>query len=464
MTSSNRNIYIFFFIKILKLSMKTFSPNKDLINDKKNSISENASLQYSELKEIIDTLPIGYYRINMDGEIIFTNKFFSTLLSFTYPEDIMGKNLFELQKSEEIDRKKQIEEIIKNNSTNDYINIEWNCVSKDSTLSDKTILETIRIERDSSANFLYCEGIIMDITQRKLAIEEFKRSEERFRSIFENSVIGMYRTSPEGKILMANKALIDMLGYSSLEDLQKRNLEEEGYEPNYFREKFKKDIETNGKIIGMNSAWKRKDGSIVYVRESAVALKDSRENITLYEGTVEDITQLTIAIEELRKSETKLREAVITKDKFFSIIAHDLKNPISGFLGLTEYLCKNFSSLTIKEINEITSALYVSSNNLNKLLENLLEWSRTQTGRIVLNPGSIDIYYVITNVLNVLRNQLEWKNIRVINNIQPHTYCYGDSKTIETVMRNIISNAIKFSYKNSYIEISSIFQNTNIII
>ena len=131
--------------------------------------------------------------------------------------------------------------------------------------------------------------------------KKLKESEERFRSLYENTTIGLYRTTPDGHIVMANPSLIKMLGFTSFEELANRNLEAIGLEARYPRSKFKKLMEEKGQVQGFQSAWKRKDGTPVYIKESAKALKDEKGNILYYEGTVEDITERHLAERELEQ-------------------------------------------------------------------------------------------------------------------------------------------------------------------
>jgi len=113
----------------------------------------------------------------------------------------------------------------------------------------------------------------------------------RFRALVEESTIGFYRTTPDGRILYANPALVHMLGFSSLEELKTRNLEEEGFGPETPRSLFKEKLEKEGRVRGFESVWIRKDGSRLWVRESAQAVRDEFGRILYYEGTVEDITK-----------------------------------------------------------------------------------------------------------------------------------------------------------------------------
>ena len=135
---------------------------------------------------------------------------------------------------------------------------------------------------------------------------ERKRAEERFRSTFENTTIGLYRTTPDGRILMANPALVRMLGYSSFEELAQQNLKESGYEPGYLRSAFKQRIESEEQIIGLEAGWLKRDGGTVFVRESARAIRDEAGNTLYYVGTVEDITEWVRTEEALRQRSREL--------------------------------------------------------------------------------------------------------------------------------------------------------------
>ncbi len=160
---------------------------------------------------------------------------------------------------------------------------------------------------DSGGNTSGVVMIINDPADSSKAEEQFQESERRFRSLYENATLGMYRTTPDGRILLANPALVNMLGYSSFKELKKRSLEKEGYEPDYKREDFKKLMERNGEVIGFESAWTRMDGTSIFIRESAKAIKDEAGNTICYEGTVEDITERKKAEEKLKISEKTLR-------------------------------------------------------------------------------------------------------------------------------------------------------------
>ncbi len=149
-----------------------------------------------------------------------------------------------------------------------------------------------------------------NITARKRAERALRESERRYHDLFANAPVGIYRTTADGLISMANLALVRMLGYNSFEDLTGRGLEGGGCGPISQREGFRAEIERDGEARGVESIWKRRDGSILFVRENARVARDLDGNILYFEGTVEDITERKIALEKMEESEGRLRSLI----------------------------------------------------------------------------------------------------------------------------------------------------------
>jgi len=149
-------------------------------------------------------------------------------------------------------------------------------------------------------------GISRDTTERKRMEQELLESERKYRHIFEGVAEGIYRSTPEGKPLMANPALVRMLGYESLEENLARDIEKEGYFDPAVREAYKRAMEEKGEVRDFVNVWRRKDGSELVVRENAHAVRDEQGAILYYEGTIEDITAQERAQQALKENERRL--------------------------------------------------------------------------------------------------------------------------------------------------------------
>jgi PAS domain S-box-containing protein len=232
--------------------------------------------------------------------------------------------------------------------------------------------------RDESGNVVYIQSIVRDITEGRDQERKLKESEEKYRNLFDNAPLGIYRTTPDGHILMANPTLIHLLGYTTFEDLAAHNLEEEGFEAGYPRLTFKEFLEREGQISGLESAWTRKDSTTVFLRENAKTVRDEKGTILYYEGTVEDITQRKRAEEELEKSEQRFRALMRDSSDVVYIVNQK---------GVVEYVSPNVQQVLgyFEDMSEPVSILdFVHPEDLEKAGEALSE--------LLQQPGQTMIY------------------------------------------------------------------------
>ncbi|PLW98120.1 MAG: hypothetical protein C0593_06485 [Marinilabiliales bacterium] len=148
---------------------------------------------------------------------------------------------------------------------------------------------------------------------------------------------------------------------------------------------------------------------------------------------------------EVEKRTTELQKSNNEKDKFFSIIAHDLKSPFNAIIGFADILKNDYDSFTEDEKKLFVDNIHESSHSTFKLIEKLLDWSRAKTGRLKYNPVSIDLSTIGVNMINTYRNAASKKNIVIKSHIGYHSKVYADKDLLETIFRNLISNAIKFT-------------------
>jgi PAS domain S-box-containing protein len=315
--------------------------------------------------------------------------------------------------------------------------------------------------------------LVKNIRGRKKAEKILKESEERFKEIYENSTVGIYRITPGGKVMMANPAFIKIFGYDSFEILSLLNFELECKQAGFDREKFKTRLEKESIIRDYNYPWKRRDDTIVYLKENAKVYRKSDGTVSYYEGIVEDVTERKKAedaraeyIEELKQSkevieksarelkelnlklyssEEKLKALNKSKDKFFSLISHDLRSPLNSVMGFTEILAENLDELNNNEIKSFAENIHSLLKNLHKLIENLLQWSSLQTGRFEFNPVNLNIHRLCREIFDLISGNALKKRISLVNLIPPDLNVFADEFMIYSVLQNLISNAIKYT-------------------
>ena len=235
----------------------------------------------------------------------------------------------------------------------------------------------VRVQRRTEQLARANEDLRKEIAERKRAEKARAEVEKRFEDIFENALVGIYRTTSEGQILMANPALVKMLGYSSFEDLSRRNLEKTGFEPSYSRSVFKKTVERKGYITGLESVWLRHDGARITVRESSIAVRNEKGKVVYYEGTVENITERKKAEEKLLAYQKQLRslalELALSEERMRRQMATDVHDNMGQNLAIIKIKMDSFRK-TITEASVRRNVDEISS-----LLAETIERTRTLT-------------------------------------------------------------------------------------
>jgi signal transduction histidine kinase len=179
----------------------------------------------------------------------------------------------------------------------------------------------------------------------------------------------------------------------------------------------------------------------------------SLRNYYIKKKLIKSNNELKILNDNILKQKEELDKSNNTKNKFFSIISHDLRNPLSGFMLLLRYINDEFENITIEEIKDFVKALKETSESLYLLLENLLEWSKIQIGTLFAQPIQCNLLDLVKMSINSIENNAKAKDITIINNFKDETLIFADTNMIFTILRNILTNAIKFTNRGGTIEI-----------
>ncbi|MDZ7765985.1 MAG: transporter substrate-binding domain-containing protein [Melioribacteraceae bacterium] len=298
--------------------------------------------------------------------------------------------------------------------------------------------------------------------------QELQKSEEKFRVITENSSDIIWHLDSNFLLTYISPADERIRGFKKEEVIGKSLfsiLKPEGIE--MLKEANKKRmIDLSNGIRSAPVIYELeelcKDGSWVWVEATATAFYDRDGKISGYHGVSRDISERKKAELLLKERESQLRELNSTKDKLFSIIAHDLRSPFSAILGFSELLIDKNNDFDVAESEEYLGLINSSTKNTLILLDNLLNWAKSQTGTIIYKPEKTNLSAIINEILEVSKSVAKIKNISINYTQTDDVEVYADVNMLKTILRNLISNAIKYTHSNGEIAISAVQNQNNI--
>ncbi|WP_161946296.1 hybrid sensor histidine kinase/response regulator [Desulfonatronum thiosulfatophilum] len=286
--------------------------------------------------------------------------------------------------------------------------------------------------------------------------KKLHQSEERYRSIVENINDALIIHDFENKILDTNENACLMLGYGRKE-LVGSNLELFLRPDNvsHYHEQMAALRDSSGIVFETECA--HRDGTVLALEVSAKIVSDELGGFVQCFGR--DISERRKHQEEIKQKNRELQEIIAAKDKFFSIISHDLKSPLSGFMILTRMLSEEFSTLPLKDLREMARQLAHSTENIVSLLENLLEWSLHQQGVMAYEPVSLPLTDLVQRNIDLFQTLARDKKITLASNVPTRLKIQADKLMLDTIIRNLLSNAIKFSMSGGKGNISAVCKN-----
>jgi PAS domain S-box-containing protein len=286
---------------------------------------------------------------------------------------------------------------------------------------------------------------VVDLTNQKMKEEVIIESQARFENIANTAPVMIWIADVEGLFSFVNKVWADYtgkkqgyhLGMNWLKEVCPEDMEEL---VNKYRSAF-----AHRKTFTHEFRLRGKDGRFQWMMIRGIP-RLANENIFLgFIGSCTNINTQKEFEEKIKKVNTELVEINAVKDKFFSIISHDLRSPLGGLMGVLEILEEGYDSMEEGEKREIITEAASSSKLAFNLMENLLQWSRIQTGKIPYEPEKIEVLPVLEKLESLFIQNLKNKEINLIIDVQSGISVFADVKMTETILRNLISNAIKFT-------------------
>jgi two-component system sensor histidine kinase/response regulator len=429
----------------------TFGISRD-ITESKQAEEELNQEQYL-MRTLMDNLPDYIYFKNRESRFIRINKNHAQSFGLSNPSQAVGKTDFDFFTEEHARQAYEDEQNIIR--TGQLLSLEEKETHHD---RPDTWVSTIKMPmRDKEGNITGTFGISRDITDRKRAEEAFHKLSQRHEAILAAVPEIIVEVDKDKIYTWANPSGLKFFGDDVI-----------GKEVSFY---FEGEQDTYNKVqplfegiedVFYVESWQRRyDGEKRLLAWWCRTLKDIEGNVTGALSSARDITERNRAEEEIKQKNEQLQTINAEKDKFFSILAHDLKSPLSAFLGATQILTEEIQNMTLEKIKEIAISMKESASNIFGLLENLLEWSRLKRGMMGFTPETFNMKQIITASIGVLTESARKKEITIDYSLPEDIIINADLHMFETVIRNLVSNSIKFTPKYGAIIISATITEDN---
>lgn len=320
------------------------------------------------------------------------------------------------------------------------------------------------VRKDGSVVMI--RGIFQDITERKKLEEEVQKSEERLRLAIESVGDGVYDWDISTDKVFFSSEWKEMLGYRDEEIEHVFHAWQELVHPEDIDNSL---TDIRDHLSGKSKVYRNvhrilcKDHSYKWVlARGKVIERDDEGKAVRMIGTQTDISDRIRIEEELRKRELELQDLNNTKDRLFSIIGHDLRNPIHSISAIAGILTKRSANNQYENLPKLLNNINIAAKSAETVLEDLLTWARTQSGKVKVQPGKIMVKELAAKVVQFLQVTADNKNITLSTSIEDDLFIEADMQMIQTILRNIISNAIKFSLRGDTVSISIISEGANV--
>jgi two-component system sensor histidine kinase/response regulator len=334
-------------------------------------------------------------------------------------------------------------------------------------------------DQENENNIVAVQIISQDITGIKTfelellkAQKEVEEREKKFQQLVWDMRVGVLIQGSKAEIVMSNPAALELLGLTEDQILGRTS-----FDPDW------NVIHEDGSLFpGPTHPVPVSIATCKPVRNVVMGVYHPREKDYIWllvdaipqivvDGVVQqvvctfiNITDRKKAEQSLRESEIQLRELNATKDKFFSIIAHDLKSPFNAIVGFSELLVDQIREKDYDGLIEYAGYIHSSSLRAMSLLSNLLEWSRTQIGRMNYSPERIELQAIVNETIELLTNSAKQKDIVITNKIPEKLIVFADKTMIGTVLRNLVSNAIKFTNTGGHVTLTAQQVDDNLLV
>lgn len=390
----------------------------------------------------LDNFGFGVFRIDRNGKPIYVNKYMLQLLGFESLADLENgiRNSTSLQKCFDPDR---LSAFIRD-SQKTFYEYRWTTKS-----NGKKLLREFGHEVIKNCELVYYDCVVEDVSEKSLIDKLFQDIKSGDYSILKAIPDYILIVSRYGEVTESKNNFHQLfLGRENTDNLLLEDIFDSGT-ANKTRELIEETLQTG----------EPQSFDFRYMMLGTEKFFEARFAIRSYDEALmilRDVTQQKNAEQQVIQFTEELKQLNVTKDKFFSIIGHDLRAPISGLLNYAEILNDECEVLSKEEIKEFSGYIIEIARTTNSLLNNLLEWSRIQSGKIAYEPQELQLYLFVDKIFRLLNPIASNKQVILKNEIDPSFSCPADSNMLQSIILNLTSNALKFSNIGGTVSVSAV--------
>ncbi|MBY0502969.1 MAG: response regulator [Bryobacteraceae bacterium] len=408
-------------------------------------------------RKLVDLLPDAVL-VHRGGKIIFGNQAFARLMREESLDRLVGKSILDLMHPDDHWVAWRNWEQFRETQQHTPL-MEQRMMREDGQTFDIDFMATSFRLDDQPAVLV----VIRDISERKRSADAVRKTEARFRTLFESVLEGVYRASPDGQLLEANPSLVKMLGYNSLQELRLAGADPIA-DPAQ-RQAWLAGLHREGEVTNQEVSLRRRDGGLLVVLNHARAVKDEQGSLLYIEGTVTDVTAMKVTEERLREytrelEETRGRleeqakqlertrdealEASRLKSEFLANVSHEIRTPMNAVIGMTQLLLDSRLSAEQRDNAETVRG---QADFLLGLINDILDFSKIEAGRLSFEQIPFSLQSCVSTVMDMFAERAEGKGLdfAFLEEGPVPDSLKGDPIRVQQVLTNLVGNAIKFT-------------------
>lgn len=442
--------------KIAEMSRKIEGAHHEL----QSRISERDRLFHAlrkserENRALVNSVSDVIFETDENGKLMFLNE---TWKRITHREtsETLGQSLFSMMDiADQVQQKDMFEELVR--GERQAYRVETRLSLGHGVFKPIEIaFSMLRMAEDKSIRVV---GTMTDIEKRRRAEMAVRDAEHRFRAIFENSISGIYQTSPDGRFISANPALAEILGYGSPAELMAlTDIGAQLYVRPDDRKNFVQKLLFEGRVSGVETEVYRKDGRKVWIMENARVVRSEKGGVAYYEGSIWDVTEKKEAEEAMRQARLQAEVSSRSRMEFLANMSHELRTPLNAVIGFSEIIKDQvMGPLGTPVYKEYAQDIYNSGNNLLEIISQILEVSKIESGNRQLNINNFRLSRALKSCETVMASRIDQSGVTVdfkTGIAEDLPELLGEELAFKQILMNLIGNAIKFTPRGGKVDV-----------